>query len=383
MLMQKDRYFVTKMLAFIVIALFLIRPTIAQPQWNNQDDWDPLTIEGEWLDAAGVLWFGPVIADLTSDGEKEIIIADLNMVRVYASDADDPDDPLFTIQPDVPEDYYIRSIPSIGDIDGDGIQDIVFTCNKDHGYDIEEPHDINVQTQLSFLFVYNGENGDLIDQCDMGQFLKAETPALADIDVLDFNPESPTYEDNRMEIILAGWSYNHIYQPAGNGSRISWSLKIYRLSQQNELIPIDSDNWTFTNLNAQYPIGRINSPFLIPAVGDMDGDGLKEIVMNYLYGYRCWTYDLTQQHPLDLLFSFEMEDTPPDPNNPEGFFCVGPILTDIENDGSMRAVIPHYHGNGQTTVLALDINEENLEDWGETFTGHNANFFEAPSAADL
>jgi len=179
-----------------VTALILVMAYVAeaQPNWSNQGNWSPMIIAGDWDD---YLWrgYGPVVADLDGDGQKEIIIADETSIRVYPYDAADDDADLFTIEPNLDGGYRITSIPSVGDINGDGIKDIVVCSEKDVSTRLHRGFDnaIDHWQQDSRVYVFSGEDGTEISSIALNTF-RATTPALADIAVLNFQ-ENPSYEE--------------------------------------------------------------------------------------------------------------------------------------------------------------------------------------------
>ena len=368
-------------------------PVIAQPDalagWNNKQ------IEGDWS-AADAQWSGPVIADIDNDGAKEIIVADNRRIRVFDTDGDEIelDNPV-EVSDDAPNlwdlGYKIRGIPTVGDVNGDGDLEIVYTISKDTSYVDQADHgghvhDVPLTATVTELYVCDGTTGAVIAQTgciglDFGQavneicWIQAWTPVLADVDVIDFEEED-SYEDGRMEIILGGWGNRRTttnipphqppwVQPSGQ----SWLVYVILLDENDDLVlrARISDGLTGGAGAAK------NDWYLLPAVGDMNNDGKKEIVLNsrdyiWIYTYDPSTQTLTQQAEVT-------RDGFPD--DPTLFVGTGPVLADVNNDGELWAIVPHYNGFNEprTKMFVIDIDGVEHQSWdgnnnAEMFTGY-------------
>ncbi len=116
------------------IAVFICSSTMkADPNWNAMS-WSPLTIDGDWTDMLYSHWAGPLVVQLDGDGAKEIIVTDNTTVKVYEIEGDDISlNFSITLDGDLQEEgYKIHSIPSVGDLTGNGENEIVFTDRWRH-----------------------------------------------------------------------------------------------------------------------------------------------------------------------------------------------------------------------------------------------------------
>lgn len=361
----------------VLACLTWISDVSADPTWNDFGNWNPMSFTGDWThNTIGKHFaYGPVVADIDNDGQQEIIVYDLASIRVYPHDAESEDDTMYTI--DLPqarwnEGYRIKSPPSVGDVNGDGVQDIVFTCDlwvNSDGPQEEPPYTYNIRSFQSYVFACDGTDGSVLDDIQINLF-KANTPALADVAVLDYDPLNPTFEDGRMEIIISGFgaTYTNLTgenpQQYTHNQSVYWRMKVLKLTAQGLLSVIatreisDSDT-----MQQDYDdMALNNASYTIPAVGDMDGDGMKEIVWSCMIGYGCWTFDASD-NTLDEQFTSELPNPPY--ADDRGFHAIGPILADIDNNGSLEAIIMEYTGDGnsQTVVHALDIDGEEVGNW--------------------
>ncbi|MDP8237609.1 MAG: hypothetical protein P9X24_00835, partial [Candidatus Hatepunaea meridiana] len=352
---------------------------------DNLPGW-PEVVNGAWQ--WGGQWYGPLIADIDPINEngKEIIVADQRSIQVYACDSDPFYENLEVFN--IPENlwnagYRMRGIPAVGDVTGDGYNDIVFLCSDDiiladtyiaHG---GHTHTVRNLGWLYKVFVFNGEN-EVLYTSDAFISVYAKTPVLADIDVLDYNPLYPSFEDRRMEIIIGGkgqygYALNHDECFLNYNTR-TWHLAIIQLNQDSTFTKVDYDEDTI--------IGSLSGhdDYLLPAIGDMNHDGMKEIVMSHRWGIGCWTYDPSQDNNEKLSFNWMDGDDEdwirPDPwpamgpVNGEGFYTIGPIMADIENDGNLWAIIPHFNGTDEedynTKLFVVDINRNEHDDFEES-----------------
>ena len=260
----------------------------------------------------------PAVGDINSDGLLEVVIAtrssgDLKS-KVFALNAHDGSLVwIFEI-----EKYETDASPSIADIDGDGVLEVIIGAG-------ETPHGGGDKG----LYVLEGGNGTLRWRFQAGGGLDA-SPSIADID-----------GDGRMEIVVGSLWDGGVYAVNHDGTllwRYGTKDQVYstaaiadvngddRLegivgSTDNNLYVIDGKTgglvWKFRTE------GRIYSS---PAVADLDGDGKLEIVVGG--GYRLYVleagkgkyewpkfkYDLANTGLLGGLPNAEI--TPPPPREP-------------------------------------------------------------------
>lgn len=388
---QRNRTTVAVLAVVFALAAFV---TFADPQWNDVQNWAPLTIEGTWQPpngAEGIPWYGPVFSDLDGDGIKEAVIADARRIRVFTADGEEVqfqtpievDEDLWEVDGNgVPVGYAMGSVPAVGDLDGDGFPEIVYTIGKlpdstitEEAWDGARWRDVRSTCALTELYVCNGQTGEVLAQTGLigvhygvvgttKHWIRCWTPVLADLDVLDY-AASPSYEDGRMEIVLTGWSsrsttqqnwpsWPYWYHPSGE----RWTTLVICYDDEEEQ-PLQLRAAAWAGYANHEPIGEPPDRYLVPAVGDMDGDGMKEIVSSSRDVVWIRTYDPSSQ----ILSVDARVERPNWPSEGECFCCLGPTLADLENNGTLRAMIPHNDGQDQTVVYAYDISGNTLGNW--------------------
>jgi len=378
----------------------------ADPQWNDFQSWTPMTIPVDWSPVGPISpWAGPLIADVDGDAHPEVIVVDNRTISVYPYDAADADHYLYRIDaseldPAIPAHYYFRTIPSVGDIDGDGEPEIVATCDYIHSEHVDPPGDVayNFQTATSIVLVFEGTDGSELVRKELQAF-RAETPVLADIDVLEYDPEAPSYEDGQMELVLAGYSYLcEVATPPELTHYSLYSWKLYVLQFQvlngvNTLVTTDRDTLMYdfeVDLDYNYA-DRSGQEYRIAAVGDMDSDGLKEIGMSYYYGFRLWTYDPRGDNYSKLsapLISLNLENIPRLNAADCGFNWIGPVMADMDNDGQLEVIVTKYNWNGGLSPMSNKVwvlKKDGTDLWAnvDEIVGTDYDFGETPMISDL
>lgn len=166
-------------------------------------------------------------------------------------------------------------------------------------------------------------------------------------------------EDGDMEIITA-----NVYYDPGNNSLGRWWIAVYDVDydDQEEEYTIDCKHEEdMRNLLMGPPHLTTNR---CAAIGDMDLDGQKEIVVCSYDTIWLWTYDETNAD--DNKFESEVEYELPVDNIIQG--CVGPVLADIDNEGKLWAIVPcafydeDTDMNGKMIVLDRNGNEHSAFD---------------------
>ncbi|GAB3029868.1 hypothetical protein GCM10027052_02390 [Parafrigoribacterium mesophilum] len=187
---------------------------------------------GGWLQgfATGDMWSSPAVGDVTGDGVPEIVVGGVNSIaRVYSISGQ----LLTTIDPggaDVPGGVgATHASPALGDINGDGTDDIVLanTGSIMAAYSFKNRVLVNLMKKFEDRAFNSGPNGLFA------------TPALGYVD-----------GDNRLDIVTASW-----------GQRL--------------------DVWSGRTADrvANWPQWLKDTIWSSPAIGDVDGDGANEIVI--------------------------------------------------------------------------------------------------------
>lgn len=184
------------------------------------------------LGASNYFNSSPVFVDLNQDGTQELILCD-NAAQVFIWQSDGTDYPGWPITLPDALNHICISTPAVGDLDRDGILEIVVASFRIANSTADPPYP--AQGKL-FVFTPNGE-------LKTGWPLTLEeeiktSPALADLD-----------HDGDLEIVFGGYDNNvYVYHHTG----------------------VAFPNW---------PVNVGTDVFSSPAIADLDGNGTVEIVI--------------------------------------------------------------------------------------------------------
>ena len=286
-----------------------------QPKIDNAGD------ETQGYGQPDGLWDGfqttPVVGDLDGDGDLEIVVShDDRRIHAWHHDGSCVTGwPIYRYNGD----NLLRgglSSPVLGDIDGDGLPEVVVGTQSPPWDGVSDP-DYNKGT----VWGINGDSTNVPGFPITTEQYIHSSPALGDID-----------GDGQLEIVVgAGWGTtgreNIVYAWNHNGTLLS--------------------NWPrVTDAVMKAP----------PALGDIDGDGVLEVVIGSGRHYSCstgkdlwaWNYDGSS------VPGFPTE--PPSPNSwISGSYDMpyDPILADIDGDGTIEIIIAH-HGSYGITIIESD-----------------------------
>jgi hypothetical protein len=202
-----------------------------------------------------------------------------------------------------PLDFPTDGAPAFGDIDGDGQGEIVVTTHQIGTFAFGSLYAFEIDGSNVAGFPVATEGGGVL------------TPALADLD-----------GDGALEIIITvrDWPDGLVYVFRGNG----------------ELYP----NW---------PVRMDYVPGSDAAVGDINNDGVPEIVTQSYYGLHVFSTEA------DLLDGF-----PYYPGLGRVFSYSTPVLADLENDGNLEIICgDHSTLNGTGAIHIVNHLGSPLDGW--------------------
>ncbi|HEX38065.1 MAG TPA: T9SS type A sorting domain-containing protein [Candidatus Cloacimonetes bacterium] len=234
------------------------------------------------------------VSDIDCDGQHEVfttILGDGFLLGFHTNGEElyDLDNDPGTISGFVSFDAQIWSTPALGDINNDGLSDVVVTTRNDG-------------TDEKKLFVYKtldeNQDGepDLLWKSDIGEHAW-RGPVISDIN-----------NDGTLEIIAIG---------------VSGALKVY-----------DNQGNTLWSKDTGY------GGYGMPAVADLDEDGYKEIIVGSKDGLFIWQYDGD-----DYIYN-----TNPVFSIANKWFVAPPVVVDLDDDGDYEIMVvatqgEYFYGN--------------------------------------
>lgn len=282
----------------------------------------------------------PNVADLNADGAKEIVVATYSGY-VIALDAAGNEQwrtdlaPFFGM---APGEQRLRSSTAVGDLDGNGLLDIVIATGGLDQDDICRPGGVIVLDHTGALVDgWPKLSEPNSDGCARGYFA---TPALGDLD-----------QDGDLEIVIGGFDKRlHVWHHDG-------------VAQPN--FPLDSYHShrfpTWPNLRGQLA----DSIWSSPSLADIDGDGYLDIV----FGSDEGNFD--DRYGGDS-GGWECPYTLPD-GWPEGY-CGGSVYA-VDRFGNHLPGFPKYVPEiVQSSPVVADINGDG---WPEIITGTGTFYYNA------
>ncbi len=266
------------------------------------------------------LWDGfptsPALGDLDGDGDLEIVVEGMDR-RIHAWHHDGSvvegwpisqwnGDPLWRGG---------RSSPALGDIDGDGLPEIVVgTMSPMHNGE---------QDQNATIWALNGDSSLVPGFPVQTEHYIHSSPALGDVD-----------GDGQLEIIVG----------SGDGMGTGRANLVYGLNGDGT--PLCTAGGT------EWPQETDNVVLASPALGDIDGDGELEIVIGE------GGYDLTTENKLyawnpdgSLVPGFPVLVPSPSPWASGSLpLQYTPILADFDGDGTVEILVTHLNDWGFVVV---------------------------------
>ena len=276
---------------------------------------DDITVFPGWpVSGIGSNERGGVYGNLDDDPELELVYP-VGAV-LYAFNVDGSD---VTGWPQA-LDYPTDGAASFGDIDGDGIGEIVVTTHQTATFAFG----------TIYAFEINGTNVAGFPVATVGGGVR--TPVLADID-----------GDGALEIIIAmrDWPDGLIYVFSGDGS----------------IFP----NW---------PQRMDYVPGSAVAVGDINGDEIPEIVAESYYGLHAFSFD-----------GFLMDGFPYMPGIGRVFSYSSPVLADLDGDGNREIICGDHSTENGTGAVHIVRNDGTSWDGWPKITG--SWIYGPPSVGDI
>ena len=256
----------------------------------------------------GQIQGAPACYDVDGDGKKEVWVGNMNGV-MWGFDCNGQPLTRWGWPKQTPDDngfVGIFSSPAIGDINGDGAAEIV------------------VGTYGHHVFVWNFMGGVLPGWPYDNKDTIWSSPALADLD-----------RDGLKEIIIGGDS------TGGSGWHYPAGGLLYAFNGDGGMVP-------------GFPRMTPEVTWSSPVVSDIDGDGLYEIVVGTGHYYKA-THRLTSEGHKVYAYNHDGSDVPGWPVTAAGSTFSSPAIGDIDRDGTKEVVIAcnGLYGIGEDHIMAI------------------------------
>ncbi len=297
-------------------------------------------------------WATPAVGDIDGDGEPEIVVNTLNGItwawhvdgtEVRDGDLDPGTNGVFYTR-DGSSSEWCMSSPALYDLDGDGAKDIIFGTRNDSS-----------GLKRLMAIKYDGSDVPGFPRSVSGPI--ACSPAVADLN-----------NDGMVEIIFyTGWSSFYVIQADGTdypgfpinpgfGVNLSWvtspavgdldgdgQLEIVFADNvtglDSRLIAVDTDvaGGTSGDILAGWPVALPGSSEGSPVIGDIDGDGIPEVIHGIGGG---------DESAPDNMYAFHADGTPVAgfPISLDGPGMPSAVICDLDQDSDVDIV---YGGWGR------------------------------------
>ena len=311
--------------------------------------------------------------------------------------------------------YNITSTPLVADLNGDGVNDIAMlssngflyawngTSNNKLWNPIEVPNsgigslvaddinndgilDIIIAGDLSLLYVVDGQTGNIIRRETLGGVISETTPAVCDLDGDGKKDIVVVAEDGTVHFLYSpGFdsTYNKvsefvdgpIYASPVILNRKNFSPFVVIANYDSKVFFIDGRTRTKKTVNLLEETGKVHFMAAAPAIGDLNGDGFDEVIVQSNVPQYISAIDLTKNFSVRWTYSIE----PAPPSNLK--FSASPLLSDFNGDGICDVAV--LSANGTVQILKGNTSYPSGEMLWKLSIPESKRIISSPSAYDF
>ncbi|MDR2426054.1 MAG: FHA domain-containing protein [Endomicrobium sp.] len=315
----------------------------------------------------GLIWFGWTGLSLLKNKPNKLTLELNTSFR--------KDTPLRTL-----EDYDITSTPAIGDINGNGKNDIVMLTAAGflYGWDAKTGDslwrqieifnsgqtspmladvnddsilDIIALSDSSMLFIYDGQTGNIIRREILGGVISEMTPIIADLTGNGKKDIVVCSEDGAVHFLYnAGYETDYDRYTEFIEGPIYASPVLYRskdftpmvvvASYAGKVYFIDGKSRTKKTVDLVEKSGKAHLIAGTPAVGDINGDSIPEVVVQSNVPQYVSAIDVSK---FEVIWTYFVEPTPPAGLKHNS----SPVITDLTGNGMGDVLIISANGSIQ------------------------------------